>query len=98
MERADIGQLARAGAATKPKGQDSGMTSGQVRDSLLVGVPFVIVAVLCLALLPAGHSLEPTGAAIGLSLFIIALTYDVRVTGTWWFGCTEAPFVLLLFS
>ena len=101
MEGATIGQLAHAGAIREANTEGQrvpGTTPGQVRDSLLIGVPFIVVAALCLLLLPARHSLNPAGAAIGLALFIMALTFDLRVAGSWWFGCTEAPFVLLLFS
>lgn len=68
-----------------------------LRISLYFGLPFIIVAVLCAWLLPAGHGVSVVPAAVAACLLTASMTFELEFRSGW-IACSQAAFVLLLFA
>jgi diguanylate cyclase (GGDEF)-like protein len=66
-------------------------------ERLIFGGGFLLTAVLCALLLPAGHGFSWL-APLALVLLALSMRFNVQRTGNSWTSCEQAAFVLVAFT
>jgi hypothetical protein len=64
------------------------------RERLAFGLTYLVAAVACAAVLPAGHHVSVIAPAAA-ALFALTMVFSLRLAPTGWVACTQGAFVLL---